>query len=246
MSRQAPAPVPAVAAIVVSSGGARLVRALASVAWAGERIVCDPAGLLEIEQLPAGVRRVGAIEPADATEAPWLFLMLEDEIASPALAAAIAKVVDDPRSRAAYRLRLELVTFGARLSPRARPVRLAKRSGARLVLRAGLSVEMQSAEGRPGELPVALLSGCVESLSEAVDHLDAEGSTLAAWLQVRAVEPGLARLACSSFTAGARMLAARGSGDAWARWSLAMLAAYRPLVAYAKLWELGQRVRPFG
>src|SRR5207249_2756964 len=54
-----------VAAVVLASrGGARLASALDGVAWAGERIVLDPAGRLGAERLPDGVRWAG--EPAEA------------------------------------------------------------------------------------------------------------------------------------------------------------------------------------
>src|SRR5207244_1644636 len=82
-----------VAAVVLASrGGARLERALDSVAWAGERIVLDPAGRLGTEPLPSGVRRGG--DPAEAAAAPWLLLVEEHEAVGAPLAAAIAGAGD--------------------------------------------------------------------------------------------------------------------------------------------------------
>jgi hypothetical protein len=84
---------PAVAAMVLASrGGARLERALASVAWADERLVLDPTGRLTEETLPAGVRRARAAADADA---PWLLLLEEHEVVSPALAASVRAVATD-------------------------------------------------------------------------------------------------------------------------------------------------------
>ena len=80
-----------VAAVVLGArGGARLARALASVGWAGERIVIDPAGRLGAATLPPGVRRLESpLDLAGATEARWLLLLREDEVAPPGLAAAV-------------------------------------------------------------------------------------------------------------------------------------------------------------
>src|SRR5437870_1453122 len=116
------APLESVAAVVLASrGGARLARALESVAWAGERIVLDPAGRLGAEPLPGGVR--WGCDPA-AAAAPWLLLVEEHETVQPPLAAAIAGAVEAPAARA-YRIAQEVIAFGTTLRLRRAPVRLA-------------------------------------------------------------------------------------------------------------------------
>src|SRR5207247_707162 len=99
-----------VAAVVLASRGApRLAAALDGVAWAGERIVLDPAGRLGAEPLPEGVRR--ANEPADAARAAWLLLVEEHEAVRPSLVAAIASALEAPGARA-YRIAQEVIAFG--------------------------------------------------------------------------------------------------------------------------------------
>src|SRR3989442_904178 len=76
-----------VAAVVLASrGGARLASALDGVAWAGERIVLDPAGRPGAEPLPDGVRWAG--EPAEAARAAWLLLLQGHQAGRPAAGAA--------------------------------------------------------------------------------------------------------------------------------------------------------------
>jgi len=234
--------VPGVAVVVLAGrGGARLARALASVEWAEERVVLDPAGRLDAEPLPPGVRRERGAEAAAAVSAPWLLFVQEDEVAPAALGAAVAAVVGAPSARAAYRVPLEMRAFGAALRPWRAPVRLARRPDVRLVLRPGLAVELRSPRGRPGRLAVPLLAGGASSLAEALDDLEADGAALAAMLRDRAVAPQLGRLALAPLAAAGRVLFARGvAGAPRARWFVTVFAGYRTMVAYAKLWELGQ------
>ena len=226
------------AVVLGSRGGGRLARALASVAWAGERVVLDPANRLAVEELPAGVRRQRGRRPADVTRAPWLLLLDEDETVPPALAAAVAEAIRAGASCAAYRVAQEVNALGARLRPRRDSVRLARRDGARLTLGRGL-VPALSASGTPGKLPGALEKAGAASLGEAVDDLDAHASMLAALLDDAGARPGICLSVMAFLLAGGRMLSARGPAPRrWSRWSLALLAGYRCIVAYAKLWEL--------
>jgi hypothetical protein len=81
---------PVLAVVVATQGGRTLEATLASVAWAAERAVLDPAGLIPAGALPAGVRLtrdIGAV--AALGEAPWLLLLAEGELAMPALCAAV-------------------------------------------------------------------------------------------------------------------------------------------------------------
>ena len=226
-----------VAAIVLASrGGARLERSLDSVAWAGERIVLDPAGRLGAEPLPQGVLRGG--DPAQAAAAPWLLLLEENEAVEAPLAAAIAGAVDAPAARA-YRIAQEVIAFGTTLRLRRAPVRLALRAGARLRLRSGHAPELAHDGGRAPELGACLVTHGAPTLAAAVEELDAQATTLATLLYVRRVRPRLWRLLVPSLVASGRALVARGPvRGLWGRWTLAVLAGYRPLVAYAKLWEM--------
>ncbi len=218
-------------------GGRRLARALASVAWAGERVVLDPANRLAGESLPDGVRRHRGARLVDAARAPWLLLLDEHEVAPPGLATAVAEVVRSPTPRPAYRIAQEVRALGARLRPRAEPVRLARRDGVCLALGRGLTPELSSM-GAPGRLPIALESEGATSLGEAVEELDAYAGVVAALLDVAGARPGIAASVRGFLAAGGRMLWARGAAPRpWSRWSLAVLAGYRAMVAYAKLWE---------
>jgi hypothetical protein len=229
---------PELCAVVLGSrGGSRLARALASVAWAGERVVLDPANRLTAEALPALVRRQRGTRPADVTELPWLLLLDEDEAVSPALAAAVAEAIRAETSCPAYRIAQEVQALGARLRPRRAAVRLARREGARLVLGRGLAPAL-SVRGASGRLTGALEKQGAESLGEAVDDLDAYAGMIAALLDEAGARPGIRTSVIAFLVAGGRMLSASGTAPRrWSRWSLALLAGYRAMVAYAKLWE---------
>jgi hypothetical protein len=226
------------AVVLGSRGGGRLARALASVAWAGERVVLDPANRLAAEEVPAGVRRERGPRPADVTRAPWLLLLDEDETVPPALAAAVAEAIRAEASCPAYRIAQEVHALGARLRPRRDSVRLARRDGARLALGRGLAPAL-SASGTPGQLTGALEKEGAASLGEAVDDLDAYAGMLAALLDDAGARPGIRTSVMAFLAASGRVLWARGTAPrCWSRWSLALLAGYRAMVAYAKLWEL--------
>ncbi len=226
-----------VAAVVLASrGGARLASALDGVAWAGERIVLDPAGRLGAEPLPDGVRWAG--EPAEAARAAWLLLVEEHEAVRPPLVAAIASALEAPGARA-YRIAQEVIAFGTTLRLRHAPVRLARRDGVRLRLRTGLTPELAAGGGRVPRLPERLVTNAVPTLAAAVEELDAQAATLAALLHARRVRPRAWHLVVPPLAASARALLARGrAGGLWGRWTLAVLDGYRALVAYAKLWEM--------
>jgi hypothetical protein len=232
--------VPEVTALVLGSrGGARLNRALASVAWTGDRIVLDPAGRLGEEPLPPSVRRlVDAARACEVTRAPWLLLLQEDEVTPPALAAAVGAEVRGATPRMAYRIPRQLRALGATLRVGA-PVRLARGPGARLRLTAALTVELRAASGRPGRLAAHLEAWGAPSLAEAVQDVEAEAAAYAELLRAQGVRPRLHRLMVAPIVAAGGLLSARAAARLpWARWSLAVLAGYRPAVAYAKLWEL--------
>jgi hypothetical protein len=233
---------PIAAAVLASRGGPRLQAALASVAWASERVVIDPAGRLTGETLPAGVRRAG--EPADATSAPWLLLLEEHEVVPPSLAATIAETVDAPGPFAAYRIGQEVQAFGTTFRPAGAPVRLVRRAGARLRLGRGLAAELRATDRRAGRLRHRLLVRGAASFAAAVEEIDADATTLAALLAGRRVQPRLWHLILPPLVAGGRAFAAagpwRGTRAVRHRWTLTVLDGYRAVVAYAKLWEIRQ------
>jgi hypothetical protein len=223
-----------VAAVVLASrGGPRLARALASVAWAEERIILDPAGRLRDE--PLAVRIADDRVPEDG-RAPWLLLLEEREAVPPELVAAIREAIG-AADLDGYRIGQELSGFGTTFVLRGAPLRLARRRGTRL--RVGpLGVELDPPSGRIGRLRLPLVVATAPLLATVVEELDADATVLAALLHARGVRPGLRHLAVSPLVPGARTLAARGQGRArGARWALTVVGAYRTAVAYAKLWE---------
>jgi hypothetical protein len=240
--------VPQVAAVVVGAqGGARLARALAGVAWAGERIVLDPAGRLGAERLPEGVRRAtGTTSLTGLTTAPWLLLLAEDEVPRPVLAAHAAAVAADDGATAAYRLGREMHAYGTYLRLSGRPVRLARRTGAELQVGASLDLALATPPGRIGQVPGALVIEQPSSIGAVVEELNADGTALAAVLHARGVRPRIHRLVLAPFTVAARVLFGPARPRiGWERWVLAVAAGYRVVVTYAKLWELRRDRTPF-
>jgi hypothetical protein len=240
--------VPQVAALVVGAqGGARLARALAGVAWAGERIVLDPAERLAAERFPDGVRRVTGTTPlAELTAAPWLLLVAEDEVVAPAVATLAAAVAADAGAAGAYRLGQEVHAHGARLRLAGKPLRLARRAGAELRLGPALGLALATPPGRVGLAPDALTIDGPSTIGAVVGELDADGSVLAAVLHARGVRPWIHRLVLAPLAAAGRVVLGRARpGLGWDRWVLAVVAGYRVVVAYAKLWELRRDRTPF-
>jgi hypothetical protein len=236
-----------VGAVVLAGGDeSRLARALASVAWAGERVVLDPARRIGAAVLPPGVRRVtGWVEAVATSTRGWCLLLVEDEEAPPDLATAVATAVGAPAAPRAYRVRQEVRHGATVLRLPGAPIRLARREAAVLRLRGGLGVELRGAGGAVGRLPSWLRVHRAPRLAEAVAHLEADGASLAAVLHQSGAAPRALPPVVAGAAAAARILAARyapGSrARSWGRWTLAVFAGYRPMVAYAKLWELCHR-----
>jgi hypothetical protein len=228
---------PAVAAIVLASrGGARLARALDAVAWAGERLVLDPAGRLATATLPDGV--AVASDPIASAKAPWVLVLEERETVPVGLAAEIADAIAAP-DVVAYRVAQETRGFDLALRLRHASVRLARRAGARIEVLDALGLEIRPAAGRIGHLSAALVADSADSIAGVVDDLDADAAAYAALLRAGDVRPRLRHLACTPLGPAGRTLVARGG---WrrpaARWMLAVFDGYRVATAYAKLWEL--------
>jgi hypothetical protein len=234
------APVPAVAVVVLAArGDARLARALASVAWAAERLVLDPAGRVDPGGLPPGVRHAtdAAALPADVS-APWVLLLAEDEVVCPALAAEIAAATAAPEPPTALCLPLELHAFGTRLRVRGRPVRLARRAGVRLGLGRSLSFALDASGGRRGALGAPLIVEPAASLGEAVEDVDHQATVVAMLLDAAGHRARVVHMVAGSLWASGRAFAGRAKpGLGWGRWIITVLAGYRAVVAYAKLWE---------
>ena len=222
-------------------GGARLERSLASVAWAPERIVLDPAARLDGRGLPRDVRHVTRAAPlAELGSADWLLLLLEGEAALPTLADACGALSADAPRPQAFAVAVEMHALAGSWTPRRAPVRLALRAGAELVVRDGRP-EL-AARGTPlGTAAAALVGEPPPSLEFAVQALDAESASLAAWLHARGLRVGVRHLLGPPLAAAGRVLAARGSSTRpWARWVAAVFAGYRALLVPAKVWELRQ------
>jgi len=224
------------AAVLGAHGGARLARALGSVAWASERVVIDPAGRIDAATLPPAVRRLESPRDlADASDARWLLLLQEDEVATPELAAA---VVDATTSgAAAYRIARALELRGVTLRLPGAPIRLARRDTARLHVGAGASLALGASVARVGRVAARLVIEEAGSLEEAVEALDADAAALAALLHALRVRPRFSALAVAPLAGAAPVLAARGGPLGWGRWIAAVLAGYRAFVVQAKLWE---------
>jgi len=226
-----------VTAIVLAAlGGERLERSLASVAWAPERIVLDPAAGVDGRSVPAGVRHVARAAPlAELGSAPWLLLLLEGEAASPRLADALG----DVSGTQALGVPLELHALDVQWTPRRAPVRLAARAAARLVIRNG---RPELAEhGRALSTGVRIVAEAPPSLEDAVRLLDAECGAVAAWLVAEQARVRLGQLVLPPLAAVLRALGAPGSSTRpWARWVAAVFAGYRALLVPAKVWELRQ------
>lgn len=225
------------AVVLATRGGTRLERALASVPWARERAVLDPAGDVAAGALPAGVR-LGRDVTALATlgDAPWVLLLCEDEVATPVLHAAVARVA--PGAPGAWRVGVAIDALGLRFIPARAPVRLGPRAQARLVVDRSLTLALDVPQASAGRLDGSLCAERGGSVAELFDALEPETRAWAALLAQLDARPGAGTLAAAPLLALARMLRARASARAGlARWVTAVFAAYRVVLAHARLWE---------
>lgn len=230
------------AVVLTARGGARLARATASVAWADERIVWDPAGRLGAGAVPPATRHVVGDHVLTALgTAPWLLVLEEEEALDAGGAAAIAAAVGAADGPAGYRIARTVEAFGGTLHVGGAPVRLARRGEARLTFGPGLGVRIGVA-GRIARLATTLHARRASHVGDALDDLDADGAALAALLYAGGIRVRLRHLIVAPVAAGARLLFARdGAGLGWGRWIVSVLGGYRAMVAYAKLWEVQRR-----
>ena len=230
------------AIVLAARGGARLARAAASVAWADERIVWDPAARLEAAAAPSGARyATGAHAIATLGTARWILVLEEEEALDAGAAAVIVAATAAGSTPAAYRFARTVEAFGCTLRVGGAPVRLARRTDARLAFGPGLGVRIAT----PG--PTARLGTTIHALraarvGDALDDLDADGAALAALLHAGGRRARRRSMVTAPLAAGARLLFARaGNGLGWGRWIASALGGYRAMVAYAKLWEVERR-----
>jgi hypothetical protein len=130
--------------------------------------------------------------------------------------------------------------LGTKWTPRRRPVRLAARTAAALVVRDGRP-ELASEGAELEEPEAALIEEAPPSLEHAVRALDAESAALATLLHRNALRVRVRHLLLPPLATAARVLTAPGSSTRpWARWVAAVFAGYRTLLVPAKVWELRQ------
>jgi len=238
------AAVPAVAVVVANRGGQDLARALDGVAWAAERAVLDPGGVVPPERLPSGVRHLPrTLELEGAGSMPSVVLVAEDETLSDALVETLARMLDG-NGRGTIAIGHQVRGFGAELALPGARVRVAPRAGSRLHLDRALMLAVTSAE-RAVRSPARLVHA-VPPMDDVVQALDADSTLLGFILDASGARPRIGAVVVAAVMGSARVLWARaGKRAGLARWVLAVLTAYRALLAYAKLWER-RRARPGG
>jgi hypothetical protein len=222
-----------IAALVLPArGGVHLARALAALDWANERAVLAVDGA--VLDLPPGVASVDDPSRLPAASG-WVLVLAEEERLEPAggdaLRTALATAAPDqmlafPCITTALGMRARLGRAVVRLAPRRTP----------LVVRPGLDVELARSAHPVRTLDVAIVRSRGATLTEAVEILGAEATTLASLVDQRV---GRGRgILWQPLVAGARALTARAEGRLGVgRWVLAVLESYRVVVTYAKLWE---------
>jgi len=230
MSAAAPA-ADVTAVVLVSRGGAPLARTMASLAWTARRLLVDPSGALAAEGWPAGA---GAW-PADGP-AGWVLLLAEGEVASDALASAVAEAVRG--TDGAYRVAVECEGFGGAVRLAGRPLRLALRPHRELRVCLGGEISL-TADARPRHLSRgAIVGSLAPEPGGAVAALNAETTVLAILAAAAGVRPRCWRLALGGAIGAGRVLFGRARAPlGWGRWITAVFAGYRALLAEAKLWE---------
>jgi hypothetical protein len=224
---------PIVAVVMPARGGEHLARALDALDWADERVVLavDGAAL----ELPPGATCLADPARLEGLSARWVLVLAETERLEPAggaaLRAAVATAAGDEVFvldciATALDLRVRLGRAVARLAPRGTP----------LVVRPGLDVEFARGAHAIRRLDVAIVRSRGATLTEAVELIGAEATTLASLVDGR-IGQGRGVL-WQPLVAASRALTARGPGRlGLGRWILAVLEGYRVVVTYAKLWE---------
>jgi hypothetical protein len=231
---------PVAAVVLASRGGLRLDRTLASVAWAGERIVLTTTRTPALDALGDDVRRaVATVDLRAVTRQRWLLFLVEGEVVEPALAAAVAAAVTG--QDAVYGVPLEVRALGATLQPPAAPIRLVPAAAARVVLRARPVLALAAAGHPRRRLDARLAIVGASTLTDAVADLDADAAVLGALLHASGRGAGVGRAVVAASGALVAVLRARAVRHAaWARWRIGVTAAYGQIVTHAKAWELAR------
>jgi len=234
-----PGPADVVAVVVTGGDAAALARSLASVSWARERVVWDPGDRVGAGTLPAGVRHVRRRADVEASSAAtWILLVAEEEVASDALAAAVADATRSTPSRA-YRVPLRIRVGDHALEVLAPPVRLAPR-GARPSVRSDGTLTLVGAMAAGGRVAAHLLVAQPEAPESLTMWIESRSRVRAELLATDRVRPRLLRLVRSGLLSAARVLFGRATAAmGWERWLCAVVAGYAALVAEARLWERG-------
>jgi hypothetical protein len=227
------APARIVAVVLPARGGAHLARALAALEWADERAVLalDAATI----DLPPGVASIADPSRLETASAGWVLVLAEEERLDPAggdaLRAALATAAGDE----VFALRCITTVLDMRIRLGGTVTRLAPRRTP-LVVRPGLDVEFARGAHPVRALDVAIVRSRGTTLTDAVELLAAEATTLASLVD-RSVGQGRGIL-WHPLVAGGRAVTARGQGRlGLGRWVFAVLEGYRVVVTYAKLWE---------
>ncbi len=230
---------PIAAVVVAAGGGERLARALASVSWATQRLVFDPAGRLRTEALPPDVLYAAAeSELGSQVSAPWLLVLAEAETVTAELPPVLAPLVVTGAQRSRFAFGRALHSFGSELRLPGATFRLAPSAGTRVIIGRALWPEVDAPGLRGTRLRVRGLTLHLASLARAVDELEADGSAAAAMLATAGQRPHLWRLLAVPPAAGLACLCAVGRTQRrFTRWVSASVLAYRAVVVYAKLWE---------
>jgi len=217
--------------VLAARGGETLAAALARATWADGRTVLDPARVASA--LPAAVALIDAPAALEDAVFDWTLVLREDDALAPEAVTRIREAIADPRGARVMRLPVLERTVGVDVMLRRGSARLGAR-GVPLTLRAGLEVEFDASGPR---IDAPIVRGADVVLAEAVERLGAEAGTLAALADAAGGHPR--SMLWEPFVAAWRILVARRGSrrPGLARLVVAVLEAYRVVVAYAKLWE---------
>lgn len=234
---------PTVAAVVLPArGGHRLAEALDAAGWADVRAVLQADPLRTVD-LPAGAVRVSSPRALAEVDADWLVVLGEEERVAPddvavlraaVAAAAPGEVLALPIVTTALDMQVRLARPVVRIAPRGTPLRV----------RPGFDLEFPGAPRLQRTLDVVIVRSRGRTLTDAVELAGADAATFALLVDPKAGGRGRGIL-WHPLVAGLRTLTARAPGGRLGigRWVLAVLEAYRVVVAYAMLWER-RRDRP--
>jgi hypothetical protein len=196
--------------------------------WLDECVVFDPA-------------RMSAVP----TDADWLLLVCEDEAMHPGSAAIVREAV---RTSPPACFALPILSRGLDLALVARRpvVRLAP-AGTPIVLRSGLEIAFEARGREVRHLPCVVTRERGTTLTATMEWLGRTATTLAALGEAVGRRHG--GVAWHALVAGLRVLTATSSRGrlGLGRLILAVVDAYRVVVAHAKLWERRRdRIVDFG